>query len=411
MGDRQHIAIDMPDEDYGTHNNGNALQFANFAFKVGKLYMKHQYPRTYKAIKYGGQAAVLGAAGNYVRKTFDEQNKINDSNNKMPRIRRGIDLTNVSAAPSRRATLSRRPNIVLINSNKSKGMKGKKLFIMDKSVKKPLKKQVKDLQKKVASDQAYHTHRTAVSGDISSANAQSSFNQISGVTVASLESACANLRYYDPATPGTLVTANASTGTYSRVIHFSSVNSKLEVRNNYQVPCKVRVYLATPKQDTSITPLGYYTDGITDQVISGVSTTPLLYPTDIDLVNKAYKLDLVKNRLLEPGQQITVSQTVNNIDYNPAMFDTHNLSYQKKYKNFIWVIRLEGCLGHEATADEQGISQCEVDYQMINTYKIIYDAGTNLNDISYADSRTSTFTGPVLLSNKPVSDNQSYSAS
>lgn len=326
----------------------------------------------YQALKYG--APVIASA------LMAKSGKKNISNNKMPRLR---------------GSVAKKPRY------------GSKPIV--KAKKTTLKKQIKDLKKVVSSDQAYHTHRAAAAEDLLASAGQVAQSFYVGSSTPTMETAVANLRYYDPAVPGTLVTANAATGTYSRVLHFSSINGKIEVRNNYQIPCKVRVYLALPKQDTNISPSSYFSDGVTDQVISGATTSPLLFPTDIDVLTEAYKMKLVKNTLLEPGKQFTVSHTVKAIDYNPAMVDIHQLSYQKKYKNFLWYVRVEGPLAHDTIADQQGLADCGVDIQYLTTYKIIYDAGVNLNDYSYAESRDTTFTNGAVVSNKPVSDNQSYS--
>ena len=84
-------------------------------------------------------------------------------------------------------------------------------------------KQIKDIKKSLRSDQACHTFRHRHTEVVNVSVNQASFTKLIGTNCTALEGNVANLRYYDPATPGTLVTANAATGTYTRQIHFKNI--------------------------------------------------------------------------------------------------------------------------------------------------------------------------------------------
>lgn len=273
-----------------------------------------------------------------------------------------------------------------------------------------LKKQVKDLKRQVRADQAYHTNRRRQTGSVSCTTNQSTYSTISPATnVSVLESSMANLRYYNPSVPGTLTTADASTGTYSRQIHIASIYKKLLVRNNYQVPCKVTLMSFVPKTDTDNSPVTFYSNGITDQTISGSVNQSLSYITDIDMVNDNWRIASSKTKLLQPSQELTLTHKTKAFNYDPSNVDTHNLVYQKKYGGQIFVVRIEGALAHDTIADEQTTTQASIDYVCDMTLKFIYDAGGNLNDYSYANGADASFTNSGVLSNKAVSDNQAYS--
>lgn len=278
-------------------------------------------------------------------------------------------------------------------------------------IKKPktLKKQVAQLSKAVKADQAYHTYKFAgTTRNVSSANQVNHTNPMP-ITITSLENTAANLRYYDPTTPGTLITANAATGTYSRAINYQSIHATFVVRNSYDVPAKVTAYLVTPKGDTNIDPLTYYSNGVTDQVISGATTSPELYLSDIDVFKEQWAIKVLKKKLLQPGQEFTVTHTVKDINYDPALVDSHSLSYQKKYKNFAVLFRVEGVIGHDTTiTTEQGMLGAGVDIDYSFVAKIVYDAGVNLNDI-YIDAQRDSFTNGGVTGMRPLSDNQAFS--
>lgn len=277
--------------------------------------------------------------------------------------------------------------------------------------KKTLKAKVKQLESKMKSDQAYHTYKSTTTTQLLSTVNTVNYTTLTGVDMATMETAMANLRYYNPSAPGTLVTANAATGTYSRQVHFTSIYSGGTIVNNFQVPCEVKLYLCKVKGDTSITPTTYYSNGVTDQVISGSASNIDLYPTEIDVLKEQYNVKCYKSKLLQPGQSFKFSHSIKNIDYDPSLFDSHSLTYQTKYKNFVWMIRVNGVIGHDtAVAGEVGNLQAGIDIEQLIIHKITYDAGTNLNDIYISDTRD-TFTNGGVVSNKPVSDNQSYSVS
>lgn len=290
-----------------------------------------------------------------------------------------------------------------------KGVVVKTVFPIPKK-KKTLKKKVQILERKLKADQAYHTHRRRATAVISCTTNQSTYSTVSPATnISVLESAMANLRYYNPAVPGTLTTADASTGTYTRQVHIASIYKKLLVRNNYQVPCKVTVMSFVPKTDTDNSPVTFYSNGITDQTISGSVNQSLSYISDIDMVKDNWRIVSSKTKFLQPSQQFTITHVTRAFDYDPSNVDTHNLTYQRKYGAQIFVLRIEGALAHDTVQDEQTSTQASVDIMCDMTIKFVYDAGVNLNDYSYNNTADSSFTTSGVLSNKPVSDNQAYS--
>lgn len=273
-----------------------------------------------------------------------------------------------------------------------------------------LKKRVANISRTLKSDQARHTNRFRYAANLTASVAQVNNSAIMKFRTTEIETAMANLRYYDPSVPGTLVTANASTGTYNRQIHFESVYDKLTVRNNYQVPVLVRIWSCTPKADTSIAPDSFYSNGVTDQTIGPIAvTSPLLYPTDIDDVTNNWSFKVAKNILLQPGAQTSVHRFAGPFDYDPSNVDHHNLVFQKKYKAHTWMLRIEGVGAHDSSLAQYGTSASGIDYIGERKCVITYDAGVNLTDFSEDDSTTASFTNAAMVANKPVSDNQSYS--
>jgi len=271
-------------------------------------------------------------------------------------------------------------------------------------------RRLQDITRSLKSDQASHTIRRRDVQAVGSSVGQCNVTGLEAVNTGRLENAMANLRYYNPAVPGTLTTADASTGTYTRQVHFAKIIQRVTVRNNYQVPCWVTVYACTPKQDTNTTMPSFYSEGATDQTIGPIATTsPLLFPTDIKMVHDNWTVRRKKHTFLQPGQQFSVSHYIKAFDYDPSNVDTHSLQFQKKYGGFQFCIRVEGPLEHDTSLAEYTVGQCMVDTVLDWKMVITYDAGVNLNDFSAVDNTSSAFTNGGVVSNKPISDNQSYS--
>lgn len=234
---------------------------------------------------------------------------------------------------------------------------------------------------------------------------------VAATRLTELENAMQYLRYYDPSTPSSLVTANAATGTYTRQIHFESFYSKLRLRNNYQIPCKVTVYSCVPKTDTSTDPTSFFSAGVTDQTVSGVTTSsPLISLWDMDMVKDNWSCVKTTSMELRPGREMVCAYAGKAFDYDPSNADTHSLSYQKKYRAHVWVVQVEGIIGHDNTALEYATLLAGVDYVCDRKFVMTYDAGANLNDFSADDNSSLSFTnGPVV--SQVVVDNQNYSIS
>lgn len=275
-----------------------------------------------------------------------------------------------------------------------------------------IKKQVNEIKRALRADQAYHTYKQYTHSGISSSVGLCNHTHIAGSTTTRIETFLANLRFYNPAVPGTLTTADLTTGTYNRVVHIKNMYVGLKLMNNYQVPCNIKVYLCTPKGDTSIDPVTYYENGITDQVISGGDkTTPGISMTEIDDLKKQFNIKLLKDVLLDAGSSVSVAHSSGAFDYDPSLVDSHSLLFQKKFRSFTFVVRIQGVMGHDNTALEYSNLQARVDYTRFTKTEIIYDAGVNLNDIYVSDDRSASFTNGGVVTNKPMADNQAWSNS
>lgn len=270
-----------------------------------------------------------------------------------------------------------------------------------------LKSKVRDLTKQVNASTGKLIYRTRNTDRVlASVNEQSWLSMYSD-SISNLETVLGQLRFFDPSNPGTLLTGNGSTGTYQREYHFKTIYFNGTFRNNYQVPVKLKVYILKVKLDTSITPLAALDNGLTDN--SNVTkNNPLVSMSDSDQLTDLWKIHKVHTKFLNPGMQCSVIHSEKDIMYSPDLSDNHTSSYQKKNKSFYVVASVEGVLGHDTTADEQGFLQAGVDMSWDVKYEVRYDAGADLVYF-YNSNSSDSFTNGGLTSSMPVADNIGYS--
>ncbi len=275
---------------------------------------------------------------------------------------------------------------------------------------KNIAKQVKQLSRIAKADQGtlIYRRRRAFRA-VCNAN-ESAFSGVALNNITTIETVLAELRYYDPSIPGTLLQAAGSTGTFQKDFFFDLSYHKVICRNNYQTPVKLRVYFFHVKEDSSITPPTTFTNGLAD-VGNPSNVSSLVYPTDSNQLNEIWKVDKSCNVVLQPGQVKTMSLTNKKFTYDPSISDNHTSSFQRSFAGSYLCFRVEGTICHDSTVTtEQGSNPAGVDIQVDDTWNVMYPAGADIKFIVVNDESDS-FTNSALGSNMPASNNQGFSIS
>lgn len=270
---------------------------------------------------------------------------------------------------------------------------------------KKLARQVKQLSKKVNNGQGVlHFISRPTGRCLASVNQQSLVTN--GFGVSEIEGVLGNLRFFNPSAPDTLITGSGASGTYSRKYMFECY-AKCLVRNNYQVPCKVTIYTVVPKNDTSILPTTAYIDGLVD--VGNVSaTSQLMYLSYSPQFNELWRITATKTFNLQPGQEVESMHSTGKFTYDPSLYDSHTLLYQQDNRAFHMMVRCDGPLAHDSSADQQGYSAAGVDIAWKYKMTVRYEAGVDLTFYAISDGADS-FTNGALVSSYPIADNIGYS--
>lgn len=227
------------------------------------------------------------------------------------------------------------------------------------------------------------------------------------ISITQIELALAQARFFDPSTPGTLITASLATPTYTQNIGVS-VSSICIIRNNYQVPCYIYYGVIKPKVATNTSPTTAWSNGLTDAGNPNVLSY-LLKVNDSQEFVDTYKGKMLKKRLL-PGESVTLKNYQKQFDYDPSYFDSNTQTYQPKAHSTMFFYRVHGLLGHDTTVvTEQGVMPCGIDVHVKNTYVITYNSGgAAVKTIILNQNAASSFSN-AGVSSQVIVDNQSYS--
>lgn len=255
-------------------------------------------------------------------------------------------------------------------------------------------KALRDVIERDSNDGHLIYRRTAVGQTICAAN-QQTHDGGAGMSIAILEGQLGQTRYYNPADPANLTTADATTGTYSKNF-LVSIRSTLSLKNNGRVPVRVALHACVPKADTSITPTVAYTNGLAD-VGNPTITIPLTSWRDSREFVRLWTLKPGKNKILQPGESVSVTHVVPYFKYDPAISDSHSDTYQKKAGAHYFVWRVRGCPSHDKTTTANvGTAAGEVDMTFQQETNVKYEAGVDLKYIVVSDGYSAQAAGPVM---------------
>lgn len=273
-----------------------------------------------------------------------------------------------------------------------------------------LKNKVKDLEHSENASLGRYTRRDLVPHQIVAGNNVQSTITFPINSADTYARVLSGLKYYNPSNPSTLITADASTGSYSKDFLVKSLYSKLTVRNNFQTDCTATVYLCVVKTDTSQTPLGSWNDGIDTDAGSVTSTTELAqYPSDFDVFNSTWRIEKSVRKDLSPGQSFECSHSLKDLEYDPALINEEDAVYKKNDKSSAWLVVVHGTISHDTAVNNKvGYAPSGIDMVQSSTWKVEYNAGVNL---SYVDSVNdlSIPTNTYVQSHQPKPDNIGYS--
>ncbi len=273
-----------------------------------------------------------------------------------------------------------------------------------------IKKRVKKLEREVNQNTGNHIYRSRQTARPASNYNGSANNLLASYTVTSLQTAMAALKYFDPANPTVLISANAASGTYHRDVFISGLSSKVRVVNNYQTRAIVTVYCCVPKKDTSITPLLAITNGLTD-VGAPLVTSPMIYPEDSPQFKEVWSVKVKKTAQLNIGQSMALSAYWKGFEYDPSLIDDHALAYQRKFGGHYWFARVQSVIAHKANGDINN-TNVALDVEIINETRIRYAAGVDVKTIELVDGATGFVAqADGLFGYKSVPDQLPYSGS
>ncbi len=243
------------------------------------------------------------------------------------------------------------------------------------------KKRINYLGKKISNNEADIDFRTIESLSTRTAGTnQCKYFSVDGSSKSLIEDSIKELKFFNPASPGTLITTNYNTGTFQKQIMIRSSGS-INLRNNYKVPITLKLYICKIKADTSLSPFDCITSGFVD--IGSLAVTDVMSKASDSLILKdLWHYKKICDKLMQPGTEVTYKHYGKSYSYDTSLVDTHNLTYVKQFKVYSWLLRIGGVLAHDSVdVGDEGLQNSAIDIIIRRNHHIIYDAGVDLNEV------------------------------
>ncbi|AYP28903.1 MAG: putative capsid protein [Zuhalvirus cruti] len=271
-------------------------------------------------------------------------------------------------------------------------------------------KQVVKLGKRVREGEVTYDHRVRVPYIIFKQLNENESDCRMNLSKTSIDNVIDQLEYWD-ATTNSFTARNITSTTTQKIIGVDSVTSTLWMKNSYQTPIKLEVLVCVPKKDTTALPNVDYDTGITKVVTNTGTMLPendLLKVRDSPNFNKNWRITRTVKKTLNPGQHMSVSNVVKDIQYE--MSSTGTELFQKKLKSFCFFVRSHGApasLGHNTAGLLVGTVAGQVDVLYTQRFIVKYDGGINAKRI-YVEDQSSAIGATALTGVRPVTDNQAF---
>lgn len=322
-------------------------------------------------------------------------------------IGRGIVNTGRAIAGSKRnragAPVSRNQRVgkkikVAFSNGSGQTQKMKMKVSGGKGKKAGLKKRVKELEKKVKENKAFHVFKGEATIQVTSSANRCGYTQGVLFGAAQFEQMLDAFPFQSTSTPGTAATYDATTVTQpvKWTIH---AYSKTIMRNNYLYPIKIRCYVLKPKCDTSTTPTSSVTAGISEQLSGAVysNTAPFTYPSDSKEFRDQWAVITSCEMKLQSGDECEVPYEEKFI-YDQEYTDQNTLTYLAKYSRLIF-IRICGVVCHDSvTSTNVGIAPGALDGVIERKFSVSYPAAAPIFTNEIASGLSSITTAVVGVS-------------
>ncbi len=276
---------------------------------------------------------------------------------------------------------------------------------------KNVKSRVKKLERFVENQQSLRICRNHFASVASAAVNSQNIVELQCPNVTTLSGCVDDLRFFNPAAPATLITADLQSATFAQDILMSHF-TKVTLKNNYQSNVVLKIYLCKVKADTGISALTSVVNGLADNPSAAVLITDLsVRPRDSEQFRDLYSSKLLKSKVLKPGQSCSASYGSGQFTLDPATLDSHTSAFQRKLKGAAFLFVLEGQMAHNnQTPNDIGSEEVRLDIRREFVIKCWYDAGgVDLRDIQITNAFDTVETTILVASHQPTVDNLSFS--
>lgn len=218
-----------------------------------------------------------------------------------------------------------------------------------------------------------------------------------------IDNVLSKLKFFDSATPNTLVSADVSGAAYCQEFMFGRTFVTFELRNSYNQPCVIEYYVYKVKDNIQNgVPEQLFIDGLSQKQSpnSYVSVTTRMEDCN-SLIHKFWSPVDKKTFVLQTGQTRTLTLSLPAFKFSPNAADSIGEEYQRLFNSHNVTFGIRGVLGHDSTAGTSisGLLKARVDIMETRHMTVRYSAGGKVDLLDNALSAT-----PMALPSSTVTN-------
>lgn len=263
------------------------------------------------------------------------------------------------------------------------------------------------LKRTVSAMRSKWTTKERDAGQLLCTGRDTSYHEVSMLNVTICNQIVDATPYYDSSTNAMTTKNLAAASQFSLKMHFAFVQTSMTAKNNYEIPVICQIYVVIPRSDTGILPMTMVHDGLTDLGVTGTPSQVMTYPSDSHIFRENWKIVRYKKAELKPGDSLYCSYRPKPFVFDPSSVDTHTIEFQKHLGAHVFILRIEGTLGHDDAAG-YGRTAGGVDWENNRKVVLKYDGGLEFERMTVLDTSEALSTTTGVASVMPASEQQAF---
>lgn len=262
-----------------------------------------------------------------------------------------------------------------------------------------LRRQVRNLVRKVYKPESVTTYKEIKSGALSHSKNELNRSEIILFKPADVEAAIGQMQVVSPGHASEYEGFDGSSIT--KTVSFKICYSSYQVvfRNNNLLPIVAKFYECCSKgNNTAQTILSDISDGLSNKGVSAPTTDLRYHPHNSALFKKNNKVLGIRKKIMNPGETFVYKGSAGKFSYDPEMLDQNSGMNYIPWKTRSLIVETHGVVAHDdTTTTTVGLCEGQLDYVCYQTICIQHKVNEGLKTIGNGVSTLGTMTQSVVM--------------